>query len=278
MSDEQHAINERIASHLPTHAWQSTVPVVVADRPKVHQIGSATLYQLAGVHFIVTAGHLVEAAVEQGKTIGIATGAGNSLVSLDGGGWVKADHEAYDLAVHRLNDERLAQLSHMRFLRLSDITSDEPGPTAVYTICGYPAIWSESSTEERTGWVKPLELTTYAYDGPPLAGYSEPHHLLLSCDSEELSDLDGTPMEVRDKHHQPVRLPIGLRGVSGCSVWHIGDLAVDIERWPPARVAGIQNRAYQASGAVRATRWAAVNTLISKAFPELRPVLQLWLR
>jgi len=36
-------------------------------------------------------------------------------------------------------------------------------------------------------------------------------------------------------------------------------------------LAGIVTGVYQANGAIRATRWTAVTTLVSEAFPELRP-------
>jgi hypothetical protein len=43
----QRAINQRIAHHVPSRAWDSTVTVVVAHGGAVHHIGTASLYQIA---------------------------------------------------------------------------------------------------------------------------------------------------------------------------------------------------------------------------------------
>jgi hypothetical protein len=284
----QRAINESIAPWIPSQAWQSTVAVVVADPPKVHQLGSGTLFQIADAHFVVTAAHVVQGASDAGKTIGISGGPDHHFVSLAGKWWrsSQTDGDApdrYDLAVYRLPDDAASKFSGKRFLRLSDATYDPPGPRAVFTLFGFPGIWTESITAEAERLsVRPLEFTTYAYDGS-LGGiqHYEPRlHILLSAGSEDLSDSEGSPQEFRDRLGQSMRLPIGLKGISGCGVWHIGDLDTPIERWAKrdARLAGVACAVYQAHGAVKVTRWIAVTTLINAAFPDLRSVLKLRLR
>ena len=73
---------------------------------------------------------------------------------------------------------------------------------------------------------------------------------------------------------------MGLKGISGCGVWHIGDLDVPLDRWVDreAKLAGVACAVYQAHGAIKVTRWIAVTTLINAAFPDLQPVLKLHLR
>ncbi|MGH2436912.1 MAG: hypothetical protein ACRDFA_07960 [bacterium] len=235
----------------------------------------------------MTAAHVVQGASDAGKAVGISGGADGHFVAV-AGNWVRSaprgsgGSDRYDLAVYRLPTEAVEKLSTARFLRLSDATFDDTGARAVYTLFGFPGVWSEPITEdiERLS-VKPLEFTTYAYDGSVGAmNDCEAHlHLLLSGSSEDVTAPDGSPLEFRDRLGQLARLPVGLKGVSGCGVWHIGDLDVPIDRWGErdARVAGVLTGVYQAHGAIKATRWIAVTTLINQAFPELRPVLKLQL-
>lgn len=74
----------------------------------------------------------------------------------------------------------------------------------------------------------------------------------------------------QDRDGQPATFPRDLRGISGCPVWAIGDLVRPVAEWRPPRVAGVQTGAYQGSEVIRATRWVAVTTLLTEAFPNLR--------
>jgi hypothetical protein len=284
----QRAINQQISRHVPSRAWDSTVTVVVADRGVVRHIGTALLYQLADHRFVVTARHVFQAAHDADKTVGISGGTDDHFVSL-AGMWIGAEPpegktaDPYDVAVHRLPSEAQGKLQEERFLRLSDVALDEPGPKAVFTIFGFPGIWSKSSdAHDDPMSVKPLELTTYTYDGDtkPLTDYDSRLHLLLAATRQHLSAPDGAAIRVRDRFGQDARFPTGLQGVSGCSAWHIGDLGVPIERWGdrPARLAGVTSGINQWYGTIKVTRWIVVNTLIREAFPALRPVFNLNLR
>jgi hypothetical protein len=70
---------------------------------------------------------------------------------------------------------------------------------------------------------KPLEFTTYAYDGEigGMQEYEARLHILLSSTAEELTSPDGALLEFQDRIGQSVRLPIGLKasvdGASGTS-------------------------------------------------------------
>jgi hypothetical protein len=59
----QRSVNSRISKHIPAIAWNSTVAVP----PTILQLGAATVFQVADVHFVVTAAHVVRAAGETGK-------------------------------------------------------------------------------------------------------------------------------------------------------------------------------------------------------------------
>ena len=283
--DLQRSINTRIAPVIPGRAWDSTVAVVVADRPHVRQIGTAVLFQIADVFFVVTAAHVVQRVCDADKTIAISGGVDDHFVAL-AGQWIRSTGSAghptdvYDVAVHRLSEDAVRRLSNARFLRLSKVEFGDQGPRAVYTLFGFPGVWSvPSAADTEPVSAKPLEFTTYAYDGG-LGGmqqYEARLHILLSATAEELTSPDGAPLQFQDRIGQSVRLPIGLKGISGCSVWHIGHLDVPIEQWAErdATLVGMVSGVYQAHGAVKVTRWVAVTTLINAAFPDLQPVLKL---
>jgi hypothetical protein len=277
------SINSRIAPSIPSRAWSSTVALVVAHPPAVHLLATATLFQLADVRFVVTAAHAVRQASKAGKTVGVSGGVDGHFVSLPGQ-WMcsgdGSDSDLHDVAIFRMSDDIAGRFSDVSCLRLSDVTLDEPDPRGVYSLFGYPGVWaSPSAADDVPLTVKPLEVTTYAYDGErrTVPAYDPRLHILLSLGQEDLTSPDGTALIFADRMNQPVNLPLGIKGVSGCSVWHIGNLDTPIETWTtrPARLAGVQTTAYRFHQVIRVTRWISVTTLIDEAFPDLRPVLRL---
>jgi hypothetical protein len=277
-------VNLRIAPQVPTTAWESTVAIVVANPPTVHLFATGILFQIADCHFVVTAGHAIRAAHEHRKTIGLGDTGTDNLIALSGDFMSSVPGEGegdpYDVAVRLLPAETVAKLAAKRFLRITDVSFSDPGPKAVFSLFGYPGVWSEPSRSDSDRIrSKALEFTTYAFDGDSTAliGYQPHLHLLLSAGIEDTTWTDGSSIDFRDRAGQSARFPIGLQGISGCSVWHIGDLSVAIEKWrerPPALV-GIETGVYQASGVITASRWAVVTTLIHKAFPDLRRSIEL---
>ena len=128
---------------------------------------------------------------------------------------------------------------------------------------------------------RPLELTTYAYVGDTqrLTDYDPRLHLLLAA-TRCVTAPDGTAIRFRDRFGQQARFPIALKGVSGCTAWHIGDLGVPLERWGdlPTRLVGVTSGVNHGLGTIKVTRWIVVNTLIHAAFPALRPAFNLYRR
>ena len=54
------------------------------------------------------------------------------------------------------------KLCHKRFLRISDVSFDDPGPKAVFSLFGFPGVWSEpSSNNDKYITVRPSKFTTY---------------------------------------------------------------------------------------------------------------------
>jgi hypothetical protein len=287
MTEQQRVVNVRVSAHVPNRAWESTVAIVVAHPPRVHLLGTGVLFQIADCPFVVTAGHVARLAHKYRKTVGIGNTGHATLIPFVTGEWTSSvppegsETDPHDLAVYPLPGDIVAKLTAKRFLRIGDVSFEDPGPRAVFTLFGYPGAWSKSSEHDDSGFVKGLEFTTYAFDGDvsTLTEWYQPRlHLLLAAGPEYTTWPDGSPADFRDRLGQPLRFPVGLKGISGCSVWHIGDLSVPIEKWGavPARVVGVETGAFQTSGVITATRWALVTTIIHKAFPDLRRSIELW--
>src|SRR5258706_9329117 len=50
----QREINEKVAGEIPSRAWDSTFPIVIAHDGAVHQFGTGTLLRIADCFFLVT--------------------------------------------------------------------------------------------------------------------------------------------------------------------------------------------------------------------------------
>jgi hypothetical protein len=291
MTDLQHAqqkaVNERIVPNVPNHAWDSTVAIVIVNRSAIHLLGTGVLFQIADCPFVVTAGHVFRTASKYEKTVGLGDTGHETLIPFVTGTFMASvppdgsQNDPHDVAVYPLPPDMAAKLRRKRFLRISDVCFDDPGPKAVFSLFGYPGVWSEpSSSDDEYVTVRPFEFTTYRYDGDTttMMEYQARLHLLLSAGTEYTTWADGSPAPFRDRRGQAVQFPRGLKGISGSSVWHVGDLAVPIDRWRerPARVVGLETGVYPTSGAITVSRWVVVTTLIHSAYPDLRRSIELW--
>jgi hypothetical protein len=289
MDDQQYlqrTINEKVNSYVPEQAWDSTVALVIMHENAVHQFGSGILFSIADDSFVVTAGHVVKQAQQYGKTLGISSATG-FFVAVSGEwicsseGQYGTDKDPFDIAIHRLSQDEVAKIGHKTFLRFDDIDFDSQSQTAVYTLFGFPCIWSKpSSSESDELKLKPLQYTAFAYDRmtEALEEYQERFHILLSAQQRDCSNLDGSPAQFQDLNGNDAPFPEKLSGISGCSVWRIGDLNVPIKNWDQeqSRIVAVQTGVYNSAQVIKATRWVAVSTLLHVAFPELRPAMQLW--
>lgn len=288
MSKEQlqRDLNRRIGNHIPPYGWDVTVAIVIANRPTVHLLGTGSLFEIGGCHFVVTAAHVINAAHQYDKTIGISDGA-DSFISVHGN-WICSApvqfgsvEDPFDIAIYRLPTDALERLKGKRFLRREDIDFRKQSHTAVFCLFGFPGIWAEPSrSDEEKVSLKALEYTTYAYEGSKesLLGYDPKHHLLLDSTVKDITQSDGSQATLITRDGRPATMPRDLKGISGCAVWAIGDLNTPLDGWRNAHpmVVAVQTGIYQESQVVRTTRWIAVTTLINEAFSELRPALQLW--
>lgn len=282
----QRRINSTATAQIPSCAWDCTVPIVIVHNGDVHHFGTGTLFRVADHFFLVTAGHVIKQACENGKSLGIGGSddghfialRGQSLVSSEGQYGTSAD--PLDIALHRISVDDRARLAKKRFLLFDDIEFTPQSATAVYTLFGFPAVWSSPSTSAGENVTyKALQYTTCRFDRDTsiLEEYQERLHLLLDGQLDQATNEDGTSAEFLDANDRPVAFPRGLGGTSGCSVWRIGDLTIPLDRWvaEKARLVAVQTGVYHTQRAIKATRWIAVSTLIHAAFPELRPAMRL---
>jgi len=280
----QAQLNIRVSAKIPTEALESIVPIVIANPPSVSLLGTGSLFDVAGERFVVTAAHVIRAAHGHGKTIGISDAATSFIAA--SGDWLSSApmqhgsvEDAFDVAVYKLPDAAVERLHGKRFLRRADVDFGEQSATAVFTLFGFPGLWSTASRAENEKLqFRPLEYTTHASaaNRGPLNGFNSRYHLSLDGTATQVTWPDGSDVRFEDKSGRAATLPRDLKGISGCPVWAIGDLSVPVEDWGPARAVGVETGVYQENAVIRATRWVAVTTLLHEAFPQLRQALELW--
>lgn len=282
----QRSINSAMTAQIPSKAWDSTVGIVIAHDGAVHQFGTATLFAVADHFFVVTAGHVIKQASKLKKTLAI-TSAGSHFVpvvndwQVTSGGQYGSFDDPFDVAIYRLQADAVERLDGKRFLRFSDIEFDEQSPTAVYTLFGFPGIWATPATDPNTKLkLRPFQLTTYRFgrSTESLDNYQDWLHILLDAQAHQATNDRGDHQPYLDHTGRPAKFPGDLGGISGCSVWRIGDLKNPIESWgsETSRIVGIETSVYHARQAIKVSRWIAVSTLIHETYPELRPAFDIW--
>lgn len=278
-TEAQREVNRSIAAVVPTVAWDATVPIVVAIDGEVRHHGTGTLFQVADHHFLFTAAHVFEAASRESKSLGIGGSDDGRFIALEGTAF--SSSARLDVALHRLGKSAVSRLSRKTFLQLNDVEFAEPSQTAVYTVFGFPAILTISSvSSDEPLSLKALEFTSYAFDrdSSMCDGYDSTVHILIDAQHRGTTDEDGQPVSFDRRDGRQAAFPKDLPGISGCSVWRVGDLHAHPDRWSETRprVVAVQTSVYSSKRAIKATRWVAVSTLIHEVFPELRPALNLW--
>jgi len=282
----QYLVNNKVTPYIPEQAWDSTVAIVIVHNHNVYQFGSGILFRIADESFVVTAGHVIKEAHKYNKTLGI-TSANESFVAVPGEwicsseGQYGTDNDPFDVAIYNLPEHAIQKLNGKRLLYRNDIDFGLQSGTGVYTLFGYPGIWSKPSTSSSEKLqLKPFQYTTIAFnrDTRSFTEYQEGFHLLLEAQLQYSSTENGTQATFKKLDGNSAPFPRGLGGISGCSVWRIGDLDVPIDDWgeKQPKIVAVQTGVYHTNQAIKATRWIAVNTLMHGAFPKLRPAMDLW--
>jgi hypothetical protein len=283
MSSDANKIAEyctRLESIVPARAWKSTVVIVRAQKPDAIQLGTGTLFRIADKSFVITAAHVIRTASDLNQTLGIG-GAGMNFVALSETAICSNDtragftQDSFDVAVVPLTSEQVSRLEESTFLRLDDVSFSPVDKNNFVSIFGFPHIWSTQSTEQQPMMTsKAFQFTTDVYSGPTsgLSNYSEQYHLLLNANREHVYDEKGTPTQFQTLDGQPAMFPQHVGGISGCSVWRIGDGNKPPTEWDAdqPKLIAVQTGVYPQRHIIKSTRWIAVCTLFHEAFPELR--------
>ena len=265
---------------IPPKAWGSSVSIVIAHEheKELHQFGTGTLLKVSDDTFLVTAAHVVTQAYEHDKAICVATG--NSFTQIYGNWYCSSESDPFDVALLRLPADVISKLREVSYIRLQDIEFRADLSKGIFCLFGYPNRLSTPSIPNKvTMSLKPFQYMTYLYEGETntLGGYQEKYHLLLDG-QEEGRDIDGHAARFCDSNGNPLRFPKDLSGISGCSVWKIGNRDRHLSEWGRYRpkIVAVQTGVYSDAKVIKATRWVAISTLLHEAYPELRPALNLW--
>lgn len=272
---------------VPDLTVTSTIAIVGAKAPVIRQLGSGTLLAVADLRFVLTAAHVVREASRHKLTLGISGGQSGCFIAA-GGKWIMSTasssdsaDDTYDVALYQLNEDQINRLAGVEYVRVADASFTSDLTNGFFIVTGFPGMWSTVlDGDEDTMKSKLLQYGTYAFSGSTsaLAGYDPAHHFLLEASPSGLLDHTGEPTSFRTRTGFAAQMPTDLRGISGCSVWMIGNLATPVGTWEKhaGRIVGIETGVFSARGAIKATRWNAVTTLMYKAFPNLRPALEIY--
>jgi hypothetical protein len=266
---------------VPPVVVDSVVAIVQATGPVVRQFGTGILLKVADRAFVITAGHVATRAHAMQTSVGITGATDRKFIALTEPFIATVgEHNPYDLAICPLTDSQCARLGFDSFVRLDNAGHVAPDRSFYFVITGFPQIWAAASTSPSEGVkVKALQFGGNNYKGSPigLKHYSENHHLLLQASEENALNELGTELVFRDRNGMRANFPGDIEGVSGCSVWSIGDLSAPPSEWQhdSARIVGVLTGVYPNARVIKATRWIGVVTLLYLAYPELRPALEL---
>jgi hypothetical protein len=273
------------AACVPELTASSTVGIVAAKAPYIELLGTGTLLAVADHRFVVTAAHVIKEANE--RTLGIASGSKGNFVALTGSCYLSTakshehSHDPYDVAIYELNEYQCSHLSTAEFIRIGDVAFNTDLSNSFFLISGFPRMWSTTIDEaQEMMHAKLLQFGTCSLEGSTsgLQNYDPELHILLSATPQLLFDHAGKESSFRTCTNSPAYMPDDLRGVSGCSVWEIGNFRKPFTSWTKAecRLVGIETGVYSKLGAIKATRWNAVATLLYEAVPAIRPVIEMY--
>jgi hypothetical protein len=190
-------------------------------RGHYEHLGTCTLFKANSVPLIVTAAHVIDHHEHDGD---LWIGAEKTLVPLQGsfsgterpGGDRSLDK--YDFSVSRVSDELLAELGNAAFIDAEFVSKGrrDEGATALYACLGYPN--SKNKDTRAAGRQMGVALfmhTGLGYNdrnnlGAPGALYTNANFFVEA--GKQVTDIHGTK-----------RSSVGLRGMSGGPVFHIGD-------------------------------------------------------
>ena len=235
-------------------ARRATVPFVVEKDDQAESVGTGTLFEIEGDHFIVTAEHVGRDIARY--ELGVPCGPDRREIWFLGDG-VVTKSEKYDVAVYRIdNPQSVATLKQAwEFLTLDNIELSAPTVDTNFLLHGYPTDLSPKTDDVIAA--APVAAVTTSYTGPttnfPIAArpYDPRIDLLLNHPMRTVDLKTGAGVDAPD-----------LRGISGCSVWTVAlPHQCDANQvWSPRAAAKIVavEASVRAGHWIRCTRWWAV--------------------
>lgn len=272
-----------LLARTPSRVAATTVAIVGSWSGNVRHLGTGTMLAVADSRFVITAAHVLLAANDQDLTVAIS--AGGLFTAVTARDWIitaaSGGDDQHDIAVYRLDDREVSRLESVEFVRIGDVCFDRDLSESYFVACGYPAMWSTTSHSDTDVMkAKLLQYGTYLYTGSlcALVGYDPERHILLNGAPEDVLDHNGDPVRFRTRSGHPASMPGDLSGISGCSVWRIGNLSIPISEWTvdSAKIVGVQTGVFKSARAIKATRWNSVTTLLYAAFPDLRATIDMY--
>jgi hypothetical protein len=271
---------------IPGLVARSTVFIVASVNQHVRALGTGTLLAVAEHRFLVTAAHVAHGGATSDATLAVSGAADGRFVALPGS-WIltgerdKRDSDEHDIAIYEFGPDQASRFDDDAFVRVADADFPADLSHGYFVVSGFPAIWSSSlDPTDQPMLTKMLQYGTFAYQGSVvgLDGYNQHRHFLMACSPDLLLNGKGEEIAFRTRGGHAAQMPRDLGGISGCSVWMLGDLREPLEGWSKkqARLVGIETSVYIKSQAIRATRWNGVTTLLHAAFPSIRPVLEMY--
>jgi hypothetical protein len=259
-------------------AWRSTVVILIVRGNSLQVFGSGTLLSIDGESLLVTAGHVIEDAGAQNLTIIRADQTQkDDIIPLEGEA-VVSPRDKLDIAVLRLKPEVAARFDKGDFLRLEQTCRDRDLAEAMFAVIGFPEIMSGIE-----GGI--LKFTKFHHVAPSFVGkvsglklFDSRIHFLVDADLSETRLMDGKFMEFKDRSGEHAQFPGELGGISGGSVWKLGDNPKDCALRKPGsgRLVGVAVAAYEKSRCIRASRWSDIIDLLRVAMPDLRQPIDSW--
>lgn len=275
-----------MASCVPELTIRSTIAIVGSSNGIVRQIGTGTLLAVADMRFVVTAAHVILEAQKCQFTVGISGGSGGFFTALTGqcilskSSEIRGGEDKHDFALYLLDDRQVSRLDDVEYVRIADVSFNAEFANSLFVITGFPGMWStQLAGGDEIMKFKILQYGTYSFTGSTSAldGYDPTQHFLLQATPSELLDHEGKSTTFRSRSGHPAQFHSDLGGISGCSVWLVGNFSTSIDRWTKqnCKLVGVETGVFQKRGAIKATRWGAVASLLHKAFPTLRPSIEL---
>jgi len=213
MDDDQRAF--AIQAFRTAREWMldRTVPIYAWARGGLPVLeGSGVLLKIADAGFLVTAAHVVDVVVKDGRGLFLGLADGEDIVDL-GGLEVQVSHDQRDIdvAFMRLPVGMVDVVGkHRAFLRLDQVdTVRRPPEAGVYIVAGYPRQDSRADGEAGVIHSKAFCLSTSLHDRE-LVNFTVGKSIALSFTSQWVIEDSG----------ERVRAP-ALPGISGCGIWRM---------------------------------------------------------